>query len=1248
MAERKRDDGELGVLSHLSKRKAPPKGILKNPLPPAKRSKNVLVPEFMRNAREPETFTEAVPTKRYNQLKGKRTTKSKRKLQTKLGSIRASIHPGAASTKRVPKKTTASKKRKRDDPAKDAAPTPSEIAHRNLVNSISELRVVNPADMLMPESMQSISTAEQREINKRIRKKAQTNRPAPPDPRVFVKQTTEAQLHSIPKPIEVWTMGEMIKAFPGMNVDGSTLQDERALTVIEDAVKKQLMDRVAKLSKPRVLGNICAPGDLGQSLLQQRVQLPLLTASMESFQMGEAGRFPHPIMGAAKYVDYPKCRFDKECVGMKYSILGMPATGIVLTSMMYPVEVTTFLKTGQFPLERRECILCHRMGITTVVLSLRSHRGGRTINLSSNFVFQLIRNPVDTEDGYLSCCVIRTPTGGDWEGLVSPVAMFNLHCLRAVKKEEDGRWYIDQSAMLYKKQPAIDFQPGESVRHFRLRVAHETGRDHRGQYRRVLKQHAKMLKTMVSPSMAVLRAINSDPAMTAQELSDNSRVPSSWNAFPRQPESNASWFSWAARWTLLDSRKDLDDSVRKFWSVLDHPPYEFLVSQCCFWGDTRTGNQYSDLVHLMSKATPQRCQVRKLGELLRKLLGVDARKKGLADARKRGVSKRVPKTTRKRGVTKKGLLDGEDEIQKASKAGASRKRDDTSAAEMVLYRQWLTISLLGLLPMAGCQKKPTFDQTVAWLRHIQNMNTNGFDDAISSDPYVATFALREFMIYVISGCPPMIESLNSMFDWHEFCNITHGVMNSLREQLAAVPLGNTDSETMDAMMAHIASTKTTDMFQLMHIRCLAAGYRRDRESQFETLHSIARGRQGRFKVYAVDHGPKDPNGYGLRIDTIRFLCDWMQQMDPNTHSLVDDIWPHLHDLNIPSQAVSLMTRVCKLSDDGLMGKRDLTKALKSFSVHFKQSMYTMQCITCLWKDRRLPESYPLPAHIFEAQCAAIRSRFHLPGDAPLPLHRVTIDYCKVCDRIYSLKRPPAEMGTAAERVEHALDMQRRMKAKEIPGEERARQSSFCESFGMNGVQHCVVSGRCYCSVNNQNGFMRCCEQPLTALPALGQIVQLTAGKFYTLCPQPECGILMEIDSMQQASTPFDMCCSLCTKKRDASEILDQLLRVNVDFGTELSCVICNSACNPSRAFMCDKGVLLCSQHNKPILHATLSAARARGPLSKADIQHVLGRTSAELKRKELELKQCKGGYGRRRKGSKARGARTRNLFHFQC
>lgn len=227
---------------------------------------------------------------------------------------------------------------------------------------------------------------------------------------------------------------------------------------------------------------------LEEALGRMQVQLPLMAASLESEQLYEAGSW---TVSNGQQMDFPPCANGERCICNLVDFAAPDATSgpprkrrFIMMAFMFEKEYKAFLSEDRQLSRPRPCIACCRNSIVQVMGQLRSIRVSAAASVAyatsaganatpqgpgiddrlKQRVQQLYYNKKDGDDGYFAEYMFIPQQIGD-EPLLAPIVMFNLESV-VLRWTDEGRCYLDQRKMLYRRPDSPRPMMGESVQHF--------------------------------------------------------------------------------------------------------------------------------------------------------------------------------------------------------------------------------------------------------------------------------------------------------------------------------------------------------------------------------------------------------------------------------------------------------------------------------------------------------------------------------------------------------------------------------------------------------------------------------------------------------------------------------------------------------------------------------------------------------------------------------------------------------------
>lgn len=395
------------------------------------------------------------------------------------------------------------------------------------------------------------------------------------------------------------------------------------------------------------------------------------------------------------------------------------------------------------------------------------------------------------------------------------------------------------------------------------------------------------------------------------------------------------------------------------WMVYDS---YYTVSMCCFWFEVRNLRR-NGMVHVMSKAMPQRCQTRKFDEIVQEVM--------------------------------------------------------TSSVRHARYlREWLVCTLMGQYEHVPSHAKLLLDQRDD-LQTIARKAPFLLDDFIAECPWVLLFALRERMCYSIYDNPVFSKHVSLLFPLPIFQSIVHNTLNEVRHVIRTIyPLVRMMPDGSKRLFESSTCKQLEKICKSAHKQILRVSYQRQRLPLMHTLHACKRDKSGKFDMRTLEPvGPgEDPMAQltpaqrkafhtkpWLSHEVMTVLHRRIQSIDPMTASLSDEIFNELPHFGVPVQAVQDMREIEYDHDHHRLGKRKLKQQLNDFQAQYPYSFYLMQVACLLWCRQRTTLTYELPYHYVQHQLEAICRKVDLDPRISVPADRLFFDFCGVCGQIYSLQ-----------------------------------------------------------------------------------------------------------------------------------------------------------------------------------------------------------------------------------------------------
>jgi hypothetical protein len=934
--------------------------------------------------------------------------------------------------------------------------------------------------------------------------------------------------------------------------------------------------------------------------------------------------------------------------------------------MMWEHEYTELMRTGIAPVEQRCCVLCARVHFANYMLCLRTNEH-RLTPADDSFAY---RNLKDEEDGYHGLYVNQpSPYRARERGFFDCIAVYSRSELLAYQDAaQGGRWVVDQSLMVWTPEPDLVPLVGEAASDFFERV--KTARD--------ALRHTSL-------SLQKKLRMHEGPAAYLTRWSKRS-----WPAVLSTPEAEDGWTSFCRAWewrlpvylrtrtealaadrqllrleAWLDGVKPQSEALLRTWIRMQHhlslcrdenevvtwsetlpqdmglvahlmgslyTPYHLStemrahIREVCFWTQHRSGH-VSELVHMFSKALNQPCRARKLSAMLRRYM-------------RNNPTHRYIMT----GVLLAGLL--------------GQYPDEPAARRLSLV--WRTA-----------------------LRITAYKHPVALEQLCTRCPNLMLFCMRKCLLWWVSEEPVLRQHLQCMSPWNEFQQV-------VEQTLASVRLWISDSEStpsrevllsadtpLSCPFSEAALNRIEELCgEQAHVRVRSVCYQRQRSGLTSVLHTCRRvGDEMTMNEDAdefADENAPDTGNWAQRSKMLlspeihALMWDWVRRFDPRYHRVEEVIFPYVHLLGVPPAAIQSMNEWIVEYDRWRMGKRALKQRVFAFMETYPYSFALYHALCGAWAEHACMTIYTLPHHYRVHQIEALRIKYGLTrpsasGSVSLtvPLQKVHLRYCGVCNSVYSVlrnhynKRRAAPMtqlvqsalraardgggsgglrltNTHVEPVGHCVETlvthtERQCLAERVvcgrlgcavvgagmpqwSVHKGTKFADFHYEFGYTGCAWDPFTSLVYCKMDRVKEQRRCSLQPLNSCLLLGTL--LWNRGWIALCPHPGCALPFVYHPDDCAYTERGYVCVACSEKvrlqqwrRRLQSVEGCLDVVNMSVRDGTRCGVCGTPLQNKRAcFLYPHNIVLCAKHHNP---RTVQAMQGASLCSKEEALQIL-------------------------------------------
>jgi hypothetical protein len=803
-----------------------------------------------------------------------------------------------------------------------------------------------------------------------------------------------------------------------------------------------------------------------QRLIEQSEQLPVMPASVASQLLRESGKWTVPFGNHMVERNFPSCSNGAQCCGMTVMFPGR-GNGII-TAWMSKEEYDSFLATARLPMgiDKRICIMCYRRVLDRYMTLIRKNRT-RIPNATCCFQYWSVR--VGCFDGYVPTACHRPidteSTGVAFNGFVCPFVGFRItdYCVRL----SNGRLVWDQSAIVVQEHPTQKPLPGQRLSSFLERVMLEQRLTDTCQLQyfrsmmRALHPVVCMARdypaqfTYIFPWTSNTRVCDIDIDFLAK-LSDTqmntalSRLERTMLSFSMDETTTGTNMMWNhlkgmhqlfgdirfGDWYEKHVGKPMSASLKAYIRTMAPNIYSMGLDvgphlrQGVFWSEHPPGMS-TDLVSLLNKVLPQPCLIRmfsdKLNEFVANNTHGDTMVGNICFISLLGSYYWHPSNYYKctpvihpDGTFVKNL-DGN--IQVSYDIDTMSLTDVQVFALRCMHYQrpelinniyvqtpQLTLYCMRSLVYAILRNSPEFYQQLEETVAISRV-----------DSVVLHYILyyRRMIRAMIPG-EHWIRLLRDDADktWNE-------TLDHLQMQMASVPMQPRTREATKEIMRTLAKQTKDAMRRVITADVVNA--MAGREIQTEDAHLKCSRRRCRRQAIASIHTSKWPHAPPLPDDIYSVMNQWLQYVGDRAVDVME-LAQNLYLFPVNKEALreifDTLTKFDNLQindrglNDILHGPKKPTRRKNgepTFVPLFQKWPYTMQIVrtfSYLYSIHRSCASFVLPRHMILAQCDALRRRWMLRPEEPLPQHDTHLLWCRVCHYIYSIFKSVARRGTS--------------------------------------------------------------------------------------------------------------------------------------------------------------------------------------------------------------------------------------------
>jgi len=391
-------------------------------------------------------------------------------------------------------------------------------------------------------------------------------------------------------------------------------------------------------------------------------------------------------------------------------------------------------------------------------------------------------------------------------------------------------------------------------------------------------------------------------------------------------------------------------------------------------------------------------------------------------------------------------------------------------------RDWTLCSLLGNYRVVHTRDDVLpYDPDVRRKLYAAFESNEGWASFKSTLSCVLVFVVREMIVSEVCSSPSMLLDLDKRMHWNNFASAVSCTMTSIRIAVYTHLRTQSGWPTAESLAAIVDRG---------HHDVLSTAQKRPPQPLVRTI----TGQALKDVMGQLPH---------LMPEVRDVICQWTRALPPGPAELGVQLVPWLQAFGVTTEARAAFWRLCVDYERDLSVKRELQERLTHLAGAFPRAMSVVYTWCKAYRDAQRCVQWILPQHYLDNQVAAIRGRLGLTGASPIPDYTVTVKLCRGCaclfDGAYVWAEPTAKKPLRAER--------KIIRGSRTDLRDDTLTCDQCEYDELRGASVHVVL-------------------------LLGSLLVCRRG-LVLLCPQPNCGYPMVIDS-RCIFTEFGIACASCT------------------------------------------------------------------------------------------------------------------------
>lgn len=791
-------------------------------------------------------------------------------------------------------------------------------------------------------------------------------------------------------------------------------------------------------------------------LIRHSVHLPVMESAIADRLLQQSGAWPVPYYGAMVQREFPPCVHGEACCGMTVRFPGK-GRGILMAHMSEQ-EYDAFIATCTKPrgIEKRVCVLCYRRYINKYMVIVSKSKT-RIPNAPAVMQYWSIR--MDTPGGYTnSACIKPVDTeqqGVPFNGFVCPFVGFRISDY-VVRQSSDGRLRWDQSAIVVpgRRQPYP--MPGQRLSDFLWRVTLEQrlsrkteldytrsmirtfhpivclARDYPARFIDVFPWTKDVPLNDIQPDFLVpLSPSQMQDALVRLERALETTQEREWQHLKgiHQLFGDVRFGDWYARVV----GRPISDALRVYLRTLSPNVFSLGLNihahlrQCVFWYKHPPGAS-TDFVFILNKVLPQPCSTRifftMLNDFVAKTAHGDQLVRNICFLALLGSYYYHPPPYRRYELVASDELKVKEDVASMTDDLVFSLRCLHFERPDALTTVYVQTPSLAQYSIRALLYQTLRDQPVFYEQLEETMCISSAENVVNEFVVYYRHAIKKHMPH---DTWLKLMRADADAEWMKTCEriqaevdrvtLEPGTRRSKQESIRDL------QQQKESAMKRVIVPKVIEVMNGPHV-------------ETENLHLCCKRRRCRPPAILSLHTSKWPEEPDLPLEIHRVMDEWMQHVGDRSVDPMD-LAQQLYHFPVSREGLGEILKSLRDFDELRMNDRGLNDVLhvavkparaaesrnatsatakrlrQPLFIKWPYTVAIVRLFSRLYGVHRSCAVFPLPRHIIHAQMDALRRRWLLRPEEPVPLHDSMLLWCRVCQYVYNILKSIPKRAAAS-------------------------------------------------------------------------------------------------------------------------------------------------------------------------------------------------------------------------------------------